>query len=140
MSNTPHSHSHRKRIARIYLVGIFLLLAGAIALLFRFVFHSSELWRNFIGVLLGDALASILLLIGVWRRIGWSRYVLIGLNWLMLITFTLTAAFLGSDPQFGFHHTVVVFGPPLAAFVAANVWLIKSKRIRHLVTPPGSGG
>jgi hypothetical protein len=140
ISHAPHSHQHRKRIARIYLVLIFLLLAGANALLFRFVFRSEDVWRNFIGGLLGDALASTLLIVGMWRRIGWSGYVLIGLNWLMIVVFTLTASFVGSEPHFGMRHTVVTFAPPLMFLLAANIWLIKSKRIRHLVTPPGSGG
>ena len=140
MSPTPHSHSHRRRIARIYLVFIFLLLAGADALLFRFVLSKPELRGEFLGLLFGDALSSTLLLVGVWRRIAWSRYVLIGLNWLMLIIIALTAAFLGSEPLFGLRHTLVTFAPPLVLFIAANTWLIKSKRIRHLVTAPGSSG
>jgi hypothetical protein len=140
MSHTPHSHSHRRRIARIYLVGIFLLLAGAQTLLFRFVFRSKDVWQDLLGLVMGDALASTLLLVGVWRRISWARYVLIGLNWLMLVVFALLAAIVGSDPRFGLQHTVVIFALPLLFLIAANTWLIRSRRIRHLVTPPGSGG
>jgi hypothetical protein len=140
MSHTPHSHTHRRRIARIYLVGIFLLLAAANVLLFKFVFHSQDVWRDLPGLVCGDAMASALLVVGIWRRIGWARYVLIGLNWLMLAIFALTAAFVGSEPRFGLQHTVVVFGPPLVFLIAANTWLIRSRRIRYLVTPPSSGG
>jgi hypothetical protein len=140
MSHTPLSHSHRRRIARIYLACVFLLLACAAALLLRFAIRSQDAWRDIIGVLFGYTVAMTLLIGGAWRRTGWCRYVLIGLNWLMLVAFTLIAAFLGSEPRFGWHHTLATFVPPLALFIAANVWLIKSKRIRHLVTPPGSGG
>lgn len=140
MSHTPPSHSHRRRIARIYLACIFVLLAIADALLLRFAIRSQDGWRNLIGILFGYALAATLLLGGIWQRTGWSRYVLIGVNWLMLVSFTLIAAFRGSEPSFGWHHTLTTFVPPLTLFVAVNVWLIKSKRIRHLVTPPGSGG
>ena len=109
-------------------------------LLLRFAIRSQDAWHNLIGPLFGYGLATTLLIAGTWRRLAWSRYVLIGLNWLMIIFFSLTAAYLGSDPLFGSQHTLVMFGPPVVLFIVSNVWLIKSKRIRHLVTPPGSGG
>jgi hypothetical protein len=140
MPPIPHNHPHRRRIARVYLAVIFLLLTGANLLLFRFAIRSLDSWRNLIGPLFGYGLASTLLLAGVWRRIAWSRIVLIGLNWLMITFFSLAAAYLGSDTMFGSHHSLVMFGPPIALFVLSNVWLIKSRRIRHLVAPPSSGG
>jgi hypothetical protein len=140
MSSTPHNHSHRRRIARVYLAVIFPLLIGANALLLRFAIHSQDAWHNLIGPLCGYGLATTFLMAGVWRRIAWSRYVLIGLNWLMIVLFSLAAAYLGSDPLFGSQHTLATFGPSVLLFIVSNVWLIKSKRIRHLVTAPGSGG
>jgi hypothetical protein len=140
MPPTPHNHSNRRRIARVYLAAIFVLLTGANLLLFRFAIRSLDSWHNLIGPLLGYGMASTLLVAGVWRRIAWSRFVLIGLNWLMITLFSLAAAYLGSDTQFGSRHSMVMFGPPIALFILANVWLIKSRRIRHLVAPPSSGG
>ena len=119
---------------------IFILFTGANLLLLRFAIRSQDMWRNLIGMLCGYGLASTLLAIGIWRRIAWSRYVLIGLNWLMIVLFSLAAAYLGSDNQFGSQHAMVTFGPPVSLFIVSNVWLIKSRRIRHLVSPPASGG
>ena len=59
MSHTQHSHSHRKRVARIYLACILVLLAGANAFIFKFAFYSQDMWRNFIGLLFGDLVSSI---------------------------------------------------------------------------------
>jgi len=116
------------------------MLLGANVQLFRFAINSKDAWHNLIGPLIGYGMASTLLIVGAWRRIAWTRYVLIGLNWLMIIFFSLAAAYLASDPLFGSQHAMVTFGPSIVLFIVSNVWLIKSKRIRHLVTAPGSGG
>ena len=140
MSHTHHSHAHRKRLARIYLAIVAVFLAATSVLLWRFAVDPFSPRPVFIGLVFGYALAAALLLIGVVRRTGWARYVLIGLNWLMLSGFGLLALNIGSDRSYGFRRTCKLLGPPLVLLVAANTWLIHSKRIRHLVTPPPSGG
>ena len=138
MSHTPHSHTFRKRVARIYLVGIFLLVGVADALLARFSVSPVSPWL--IGVLFGQSISSVLLLIGIWRRQMWSRYVLIGLLFATIAIFSLAALMLSTHPESPLRPALMLVCPGIACMIAANTWLIVSKRIQYLATPPASGG
>lgn len=137
MSHTPHSHLYRRRAARIYLVGILLLIGAADALLARFALHPRSPWL--LGVLFGQSLSSTLLLIGVWRRQMWSRYVLIGVLFGTIAIFSLAALMLNSTPEIPLRPALVMLVPGIASLIAANTWLIVSKRIQYLATPAASG-
>ena len=138
MSHTPHSHTYRKRVARIYLAGIFLLIAAADFLFGWFAFEPRSPWL--LGVIFGQSISSILLVIGVWRRQTWARYVLIGLIFATITIFSLAALMLSTEPQIPMRPALQFLIPGIASLIAANVWLISSKRIQYLATPAASGG
>lgn len=135
-----HSHSHRKRVARFYLAGVLLLIITADALLLRFAFSNWNPWRMLIGLLFGQLMASMLLIVGMWRRQGWSRYVLIAVLWIMIGIFSLVALVIGSNPQIANVRVYIVLGTGLLLLILANVWVIVSKRLQFLVTAPSSSG
>ena len=133
-------HTHRKRTARIFLVLIFLLLGAGSGALFLYALSDQNPWRLLLGVLIGYSLSFILLLVGIWLRKPWARYVLISVNWLMVALFSLTALILGAKPELNPRKSLILIGGAMFLIVAANVWLIASKRIRYLASVPGSGG
>src|SRR5688572_5170668 len=135
-----HSHAHRKRVARFYLAGVFLLIIAADLLLLRFAFSGWNPWRTLIGLFIGQTIAAILLIAGMWRRQTWSRYVLIALLWITIGLVSLVALLVGSNPQLANPTVYLVIGTALVLLILANVWVITSKRLQYLVTAPGSGG
>lgn len=135
-----HSHAHRKRIARFYLIGVFLLIIIADALLLRFAFSMWNPWRTLIGLLIGQTMASTLLIIGMWRRQSWSRYVLIALLWVMIGIISLLTLVIGSNPLWANPRVYLILGTGLLLLILANTWVIISKRLQFLVTAPSSAG
>ncbi len=140
MSTEPHHHTHRKRAARFFLLGIFFLLAIANLALFSYAVSEINPWRVLIGVLLGYSLSAVLLLGAIWRRRPWARYVLIGMLWLMIAGFSLVALILGSRPELNPKRSLVLITVGVILMTVSNVWLIASRRIRYLASLPGSGG
>lgn len=116
------------------------MIMTADALLLRFAFSSWNPWRSLIGLLFGQIMAATLLLIGMWRRQGWSRYVLIALLWTMIGIISLVALVVGSNPQIANLRVYLVLGTGLLLLILANVWVITSKRLQFLVTAPSSAG
>lgn len=135
-----HRHAHRKKMARIYLVGIGLLLIAADVLLFWFTFSQHNPWRMLVGVMFGQVISSVLLLSGVWSRLPWARYVLAVLIFAVIGIFSLQALYLMGRPEVQDSNVLNVVWTAIALLVAANTWLIRSKRIQYLASQPGSGG
>ena len=127
-------------MARIYLVGIFLLLAAADALLFWFSFSQHNPWRMTVGLMFGQVISSVLLLAGIWQRQPWARYVLAILIFGTITIFAMQALYLTGRPEIGNPNILSVIWIAVALLVAANTWLIRSKRIQYLASQPGSGG
>lgn len=134
-----HKHAHRKKMARVYLVGILLLLCAADALLFWFSFSQHNPWRILVGLMFGQAFASILLLVGIWKRLPWARYVLAVLIFGVITIFALQALTLSGRPEIAAQMLAVIW-TAIGLLVIANTWLIRSKRIQYLASQPGSGG
>ncbi|MEO8350524.1 MAG: hypothetical protein ABI680_02265, partial [Chthoniobacteraceae bacterium] len=124
MSTEPHHHIHRKRSARLFLVGIFFLLVIADLALFSYAASEINPWRVLIGVLMGYSLSALLLLGAVWRRRPWARYVLIGMLWAMIAGFSLIALILGSRPELNPKPSLVLIAVGVVLMVVSNVWLI----------------
>lgn len=135
-----HRHAHRKKMARVYLVGIGLLLIAADALLFQFTFSQHNPWRWLVGLMFGQVISSILLLCGIWSRLPWARYVLATLIFAVISAFSLLALYLVGRPEVGDSNVLSMVWTAIALLVAANTWLIRSKRIQYLASQPGSGG
>src|SRR5688572_22471775 len=96
-----HRHAHRKRMARIYLIGIFALLSSAHALLFWFCVSHHNPWRMMVGLMVGEVISTTLLLAGIWKRLPWARYVLSTLIFGVIAFFSLQALYLSGRPEVG---------------------------------------
>ncbi len=139
-SSSRHRHTHRKRTARWFLAGIALLLIAAESFFFFFALGKNNPWKLLPGFLLGQTLATALLLGGVWRRMAWARYVLAALLLFTIALTTLCTLSLGSKPEGKDHPTLILLSAGIVSMTIAVTWLIRSRRIRYLATPPGSGG
>jgi hypothetical protein len=135
-----HRHAHRKKMARVYLIGIFLLLCAADALLFWFSFSQHNPWRMLVGLMFGQVISSILLLAAIWQRLPWARYVLTVLIFSVITIFAMQALYLTGRPELGNQSVLSVIWIAVGLLVIANTWLIRSKRIQYLASQPGSGG
>jgi peptidoglycan/LPS O-acetylase OafA/YrhL len=139
-SSSRHRHTHRKRTARWFLVGIALLLIAAELSLFSFALGKHNTWKLLPGFLFGQTLATALLLGGIWRRMAWARYVLAVLLLFTIALTTLCTLSIGSKPEGKDPQSLALLTSGAALMTAAVTWLIRSRRIRYLATPPGSGG
>jgi hypothetical protein len=140
LDSTHHRHAHRKRTARIYLTIIFGLLCAANSILFWFTFSAHNPWRMLLAVMFGHTLASTLLMGAIWNRQEWARYVLIALLFAVAAIFTLVLLYIGSKPELSAPRVLTLMGTGIGLIIISNTWLIRSRRIRYLATPPGSGG
>jgi peptidoglycan/LPS O-acetylase OafA/YrhL len=134
-----HRHAHRKKMARIYLAGIFALLCAADAVLFWFSFSQHNPWRILVGLMFGQVIGSVLLLAGIWKRLPWARYVLAILIFGVIAIFSLQALYLMGRPEIGDPRILNVIWIAIGFLVIANTWLIRSKRIQYLASQPGAG-
>lgn len=83
------------------------------------------------GAAIGSLLWTSTLLIGVWRRLRWARYLLTTFTWLHLVGISFYALIQWDRLRQNF------IGPHLALIVVvifylgANIILIRSSRVRH---------
>jgi hypothetical protein len=133
---TDHTHERGPRIAhaRLFLVVVFVLQrlgdAAVIRLTFQPVFASSLLR----GVAIGSLFWTTALLVGVWRRLSWARYLLIGFNWLYVAAFTYAVVNRWPAITVQFSDPFVAATAGVILYAGANVILIKSRRIRHFAS------
>lgn len=74
--------SKKKLRARLWLLAVLVVLTAANYLLFQFSFHEMNPFPITRGIAFGSSLWSAALLIAMWLRMGWARYVLV--TWLSL--------------------------------------------------------
>jgi len=127
-------------MARIYLVGIALLICAADALLFQYSVSQHNPWRPLVGFMFGQAVGSFLLLAGIWKRMPWARYVLAILIFAVISIYSTQALYLIGRPDAIDQSTVTMIWIAMGLLVAANTWLIRSKRIQYLASQASSGG
>jgi hypothetical protein len=133
-------HRHRRRTARLLLVLVFLALTVAELLLWYFTNHRSNPWPFLRGHVIGSALATTALLIGIWRRTLWARYVLIVFLWYLISLFGIVVTVITSGEQFMDRRAVIAAIVAVVLYLASNILIIRSRRIQHLAQPAGSGG
>ncbi len=75
--------------ARIWIIVVFLTLCAADYLLLTFTYNEFNPIPLMSGVAIMSALCSKALLIGMWRRLAWARYTLIGLLFASLMAFAI---------------------------------------------------
>ena len=135
-----HHHRHRLRTARLLLVAVFLAFTIAEILLWYFTNHRSNPWPFLRGHVIGSALATTALLIGIWRRTLWARYVLIVFLWYLIAVFGIVVTVITSGEPFVDRRPVLAAVISVVLYLASNILLIRSRRIQHLALPAGSGG
>jgi len=139
-SNGHHRHSHRKRMARIYLLGICGLFCLSDAILFWYTFSQHNPWRILIGVMFGEFVGTALLIGGIWRRSPWSRYVLIVLRFGVIGIYAMLTLYLTGRPEMGNQQVMTLIWIAVGLMVCGNTWLIRTRRIQYLASQAGSGG
>jgi hypothetical protein len=141
-ATTSHQTRHylRKRSARIFLCCIGLIVLAGDLILLRFAFGQDSPSRLLVGVLILQMLSSFLLLAAVWTRQAWARYVLIAMLFLVSIVFGLVAISQSQTLPAEDRKELRPVAGAVVLLLVANVWLIRSRRIQYLATPPGSGG
>ena len=130
---TEHSHDrgHRTKHARTFLLIAMVLQRLGDAAVIWFTFQSANSMSLLRGVALGSLLCTSVLLVGVWRRLRWARYLLTGFNWIYIMGFAFVALLAWSEepPTITSPYVAVIAG--VALYAAANVILVRSRRVRH---------
>lgn len=123
------------------LLGIVALVVVAFVLLFTFgVNKEYNRWQYLNGIFLGGAIGNGILLVSMWQRRPWARYVLfVGLLAVMVVSAMFLIFMLG-DPNDVGSPGVKLLASGVGLLALAAFWVIFSKRIKYLTTPPGSGG
>jgi peptidoglycan/LPS O-acetylase OafA/YrhL len=134
-------HTHRKRMARIYLAVISAIILVADLIFLRFVFSDYNPWGELlVGVLVGQMASTPLLIAAIYRRLYWARFVLIGMLFVVLSLFALVAVFMQSAGEYRNLPEIIGIGIGVIMVTIANTWLIRSKRIQHLARMGQIGG
>ena len=139
-SSSRDSHRHRRRTARLFLAVILVGLYVAEALLWYFTNNRSNPWPFLVGHVVGSALATTLLIIGIWRRNSWARYVLIVFLWYLIAIFGIVVLVVAGEEYKTDRKPLMAAIVAVGIYVAANTLLICSRRIQYLAQPAGSGG
>ena len=133
-------HRNRRRIARYYLIGLFLAMRAADALLWVYAFDLVNPWPFLRGQIPGSILGTTVLLFYISRRQMWARYALIFFIWYTVALFS-TALLVAIQE----HHSAV--NRPIAAgaagviiYVAVNIVIIRSRKIQSLAHSGGIDG
>lgn len=135
-----HRHRQRRRIARLFVILIFGGFCIAEALLWYFTTHRLNPWPMLRGQVIGSALASTALLVALWQRKFWARYVLIIFVWYLVAIFGIVALVVTSDEYKAERKPVAAAVAAVGIYICINIVLICSHKIQHLARPPGSGG
>ncbi len=141
MALDTHRHRQRRRTARLFVVLIFVGFCIAEALLWYFTTHRLNPWPLLRGQVIGSALASTALLVALWQRKFWARYVLIIFVWYLVAIFGIVALVVTSDEYYKVDRKPVEAAvAAVGIYICINIVLICSHKIQHLARPPGSGG
>lgn len=140
MSEEHARHRRRKLFARLWLVVIFLFLRGADVMLVRFAFHPFNPWPSLRGLVIGSAICTTALLIGLWRRNPWTRYILVTAIIFTGTVFTLPYMILLNNPTPGDAEPKQAVLAGVITYFLCSVPLIRVRRIHYLASSPGSGG
>ncbi len=114
----------------MFLVIVFVLqrLGDAAVIWYTFL-PSNSAWLR--GVALGSLVWTTALLVGVWRRFRWARYLLTSFNWgyITVFTFCVLQGWNEFQPTPTDPYTVLTAG--IVLYFGANVILVRSRRVRH---------
>lgn len=140
MPKDHHRHMHRRRVARIMLFLVFCALTAAELLLWYFTTHRVNPWPFLQGHVVGSALVTTVLLVALWQRNFWARYILIVILWYLVAVFGIVVLVIaGEEFRVDLAPVSAAVGA-LLLYISSNILLIRSRRIQQLAQPPGSGG
>jgi Ca2+/H+ antiporter len=134
MQGHIHDRGHRTQYARLFLAIAFVLQRiGDVAVLW-FTYRPGEQASLLRGITVGSILCTSALLIGVWRRLRWARYVLTGLNWayIALLSFSVLQSWDELEASVSNPYGALILGAVL--YTCANVILVRSRRVRHFAS------
>ena len=131
MTEHLHDRGHRTGHARLFLAAAFLLQRLGDAAVVWFAFAPGNPTLLLRGIAIGSLLCTAALLIGVWRRLRWARYVLTGFNWayVTVFGFWVLQGWKDVKPTASDPYAALIAGVLL--YAAANVILVRSRRVRH---------
>lgn len=126
--------------SRIWICILFLLTSGAEYVLLKFSYFEFNPFPPLAGVVILTALCSKLLLIGMWRRVTWTRYALGTILVLSIMAFSVAMFYIigGKVPRPAGMTKWALAG--IAAQVLALIPLAWSRSIRRQLHPLTSRG
>ena len=131
MSDPLHDRGHRTGHARSFLALAGLLQRIGDAAVIWFTFSPGNSMQLLRGVAIGSLLCTSVLLIGVWRRLRWARYVLTGFNWVYITGFGFRVLEGWSEMKPTLSDPDAVLSAGVLLYAGATVLLVRSRRIRH---------
>lgn len=131
------THRHRRRIARYYLAALFVALRMADALLLVYAFDDVNPWPFLRGQVAGIALATTLLMLGIWRRQMWARYSLIFVMWYQVVLFSICLLIAIQEPQLMFRRPIAAGLAGVFIYIVSNIVIIRSRKIQALAHSGG---
>jgi len=131
------THRHRRRIARYYLVALFIAMRIADVLLWFYTFHEMNPWPLLRGLVAGSALATTLLLLSISRRQMWARYSLMFFIWFHVVVFSTCLLVAIEEPQLIFRRPIAAGLAGLFIYIISNIVIIRSKKIQSLAHSGG---
>lgn len=135
----PIAHPNWKLRARIWIGVLFLLLVGADYLLVMFSRNEFNPAPPLLGVAVMSALGTKLLLVGMWRRLSWTRYTLGVILVVSIIAFSGAMFFIIGGGMTRPPGMVRLALGGMGLQVLALIPLAKSRSIRRQMHPLTSG-
>lgn len=139
MSAPGSDSTHRKRVARGFCVLIFLGMRLGDALLWWYLSLPGNAAPLMNGAIVGSALCTTALLVGIWRRVSWCRYALVTLTWCFMALCSFPALRGLGGRQVMTHQEYALILGAVLLYAGGTVLLVRSRRIRHLATVPMIG-
>ena len=134
MSSNPRTHSRAsRRTARIWIVLMFFGFVAANAMLWYFTERPMNPWPMLKGHVVGSALGTTVLLIGILRRQFWARFVLIFFLWYLITVFSIVALIVSGDRENMEQMPVMALLVAIGIMIVSNILLIRSRSIQRLM-------
>lgn len=135
-----HHASHQKTgLARALLAFIFCLLAAGNYALFQFGLFRGNPFPAMPGLVVGSALASLVMLVAIWIRKPMARTALVVFLWIMMFLFSMPGLIVMSDRSTLQMDRLQMLAAGLAAYLVANFILIVADPIHRLGAKRGCG-
>ena len=135
----PSIAQQRLRQARIAVVMLFFALRAGDVGLWLFCTNPANPLQGLAGLVIGSILATTVLLVSLWRRSPWARYILMLVIWLAIAIFSAPGLMLIGGDMGVSRRSLVPLVAGVLCYAAVNVALMFSRRLHRLGTPRGCG-